>query len=1768
MLSALLLAFAAWFVLAPSAAFAVAPTNTGLPMVSGASEQGGLLSCSDGEWTGNPDMWGFQWTLDGAPIDGEVASTHSIVEPVGGQLRCVVTAFNGDGFATATSAPIAVSAPPVPANSVLPTIVGVVQPTIEVICDPGTWTGGPVFDVQWTADGVPLAGETNTTYTITVAEAVDLRCEVTATNETGTGVATSNPVTVQALEPPVNTLWPSTYGSADQDSLLTCVEGEWTGNPWYDFAWTANGVPIPGQTASTYVIAEPPGTDIACRVTATNDAGNASVSTFPVTVVEVIAPTNATLPTIVGEPVFGQIVTCDGGVWAGSQSGNAYRWLLADGTPIPGQAESAYIIDVPAPTQIRCEVTASNFAGSAVASSGLVTVLPVVPPVNVDPPTTFGSGEVGTDVTCIDGTWDHTPTSAAVQWLADGAPIPGATDYLYNIAVPIGSALRCEITATNSEGDGVAQSAPLTVIALAVPVNDNPPSISGIVDEGSDLTCDVGTWFSSPTSYTFQWRANGAPIAGATGALWTITVSAGTNVTCVVTASNSTPGSGSAESAAVTIVPEGTSTLPQIMSLPVVTGSTTPGSTLDCSTGTWANAPIAYGFQWDADGVPVAGADTPSYVISESPGALITCRVVAMNSSGTAMSPSMPTLVTEVPTLPVNTSVPTVSGSSVIGSTLTCANGTWTGSPDTYTFQWLADGTLLPGESAEDYVIAVAAGVLVTCEVTASNVMGNVAAASSPVTATTPAMPGSTSAPVVSGTTAPGSTLACSTGAWTNSPASFAYRWTANGTTIPGATTSTHVIVEAVGVAIRCEVTAANAAGSTPAWSAARTVTAGPPTNSTLPTISGSTPTGSTLTCATGTWTSSPTSYTYAWSANGTTILGATSATYVTTQAPGALIRCRVTATNTDGSASATSTPTTVTLAAPTNSTLPVASGSTTSGSTLTCSTGSWTSSPTGYTYAWTANGTPIGGATASSYVITQAVGTALRCVVTATNAGGSTSATSSPVSVTLAAPTNSTLPALTGSTIIGSTLTCSNGTWTASPTAYTYAWTANGTPIAGQTTSTYVITDAAGIAVRCVVTATNPTGFASSTSAPITVTPPAPVNSVAPTLGGSAAIGGTATCTTGSWSPTPSSYTYAWDADGTPISGATASTHVIGEAAGVDLTCTVTATNVTGSNSATSVPVTVTLPPPPTNSTPPAVTGVTTLGATLTCATGTWTDSPTSYAYTWTADAVPIGGATAATLVITQAAGVQLACQVTATNAGGSSMPVASAARAVTTVPAPANTVLPTVTGGNIAGATLTCTPGTWTGSPTSFTYAWTADGTTIAGATTSTLFISQPVGTALRCIVTASNVSGPVSATSAALVVVPIPVPANTALPIISGARTVGSTLTCSNGTWNGAPSGYTRTWTADGTTIPGATGTSLVITQALGTQLRCVVVATNAGGSATATSAASTVSVPAPTNTALPTISGSTDSGSTLTCSTGSWTGSPTLSYAWIVNGAVRGGATSSTFTVAEPGGTLVRCDVTATNGGGSVRASAAPITVATASPRSLSATAIPSLRSLSGAATTPYVGGIVRCNPGAWSDASSLTFSYAWTLSGVAVAGATGADLVVPAGSAGKALGCTVAASSGDAGGTASSSSTVVAPWNVMTGTTRAGVGDNLTGTAGNDRILLRAGNDTGRGLAGDDQILGWSGNDTLFGWTGNDQLDGGDGADTIRGGSGNDRILGGTGRDDIQGEAGNDTIDARDTGRAADIVNCGAGRDTALVNRRDIVTQCEVVKRVA
>ena len=181
------------------------------------------------------------------------------------------------------------------------------------------------------------------------------------------------------------------------------------------------------------------------------------------------------------------------------------------------------------------------------------------------------------------------------------------------------------------------------------------------------------------------------------------------------------------------------------------------------------------------------------------------------------------------------------------------------------------------------------------------------------------------------------------------------------------------------------------------------------------------------------------------------------------------------------------------------------------------------------------------------------------------------------------AVPSNTAAPEISGTLDIGQTLTVSNGSWTGSPTGFSYQWqrcssSTSCTDITGETSKTHTVVSADnGNALRAQVTATNADGKATAASAQTDVVG-APVNSLKPVILGDAFVGQELTATHGRWSNSPTSYSYHWlrcDADGTGCSriiGATGRTYGVRTVdAGNSLRVAVTATNANGSNTANS---------------------------------------------------------------------------------------------------------------------------------------------------------------------------------------------------------------------------------------------------------------------------------------------------------------------------------------------------------------------------------------------------------------------------------------------------------------------------------------------------------------------------------------------------------------------------------------------------------------------
>jgi hypothetical protein len=379
------------------------------------------------------------------------------------------------------------------------------------------------------------------------------------------------------------------------------------------------------------------------------------------------------------------------------------------------------------------------------------------------------------------------------------------------------------------------------------PANTSPPTISGTAQEGQTLTASSGTWSGSPPlSYSYQWRrcdkngGNCVDIAGATGQTYALVpADVGATIRVAVTASNDL--SSTAGSAPTTII---AAAPPANTSPPTISGTAQQGQTLSASTGTWSGtAPFTYAYQWrrcDTGGggcADIAGATATTYtLVAADLATTIRVAVTASNAAGSTLASSSQTqVVAPPPAPPTNTSLPTISGTTQDGQTLSGSTGTWSGTPPfTYAYQWRRCDTAgtncvdVTGATGKTYALGPAdVGKTIRVAVTATNRGGSTTATSDPTAVVAAAPPVNTSPPAIAGTAQQGQTLSASTGTWSGTaPFTYAYQWrrcdTGGGgcADIASATTTTYTLVAAdLGTTIRVAVTGSNSAGSSVASS-------------------------------------------------------------------------------------------------------------------------------------------------------------------------------------------------------------------------------------------------------------------------------------------------------------------------------------------------------------------------------------------------------------------------------------------------------------------------------------------------------------------------------------------------------------------------------------------------------------------------------------------------------------------------------------------------------------------------------------------------------------------------------------------------------------------------------------------------------------------------------------------------------------------------------------------------------------------------------------
>ena len=319
------------------------PTNTVRPLVTGSAHDGATLSASPGEWTTDGAVsYGYQWQRCGGTPQNVALGKFAIAsaELSGNEANKAVdgspwTIWNSGDYppqwiAIDLGAPYSVSkirasiaqlpdgitthsfltAGPNPLDEFQPLatfsgftvdqqVLEHAGPLDEIEFVLVETTASPSWvawrEVEALSDCANIRGATGPTYTLTSAEVgATVRAVVTATNSSGSTVASSLPTSTIAPVAPSNLALPAIGGIAQHGEVLSATTGSWRGSApiSYAYRWqrcdkaAENCADIPGETEDVYVVRlADGGSTVRVVVTASNSAGTASAASVPTAVV-------------------------------------------------------------------------------------------------------------------------------------------------------------------------------------------------------------------------------------------------------------------------------------------------------------------------------------------------------------------------------------------------------------------------------------------------------------------------------------------------------------------------------------------------------------------------------------------------------------------------------------------------------------------------------------------------------------------------------------------------------------------------------------------------------------------------------------------------------------------------------------------------------------------------------------------------------------------------------------------------------------------------------------------------------------------------------------------------------------------------------------------------------------------------------------------------------------------------------------------------------------------------------------------------------------------------------------------------------------------------------------------------------------------------------------------------------------------------------------------------------------------------------------------
>jgi len=225
-------------------------------------------------------------------------------------------------------------------DSSVPTITGDPRVGSTLSAVPGEWTTGTEFDYQWLADGAPIAGANATSYDVQPADLGSaITVEMTGGQPGYAPVSQASVPTATVVEGVLETVQPTTTGTARVGKTLTAKPGTWAAGTTLRYQWLADGKAITSATRGNFALtAAQRRHRITVVVTGTRPGYETASAASAATGKVAYGQLSTSKPRISGTARVGKTLRAAAKSWT-TGAKVTYRWY-ASGTKITGATKS------------------------------------------------------------------------------------------------------------------------------------------------------------------------------------------------------------------------------------------------------------------------------------------------------------------------------------------------------------------------------------------------------------------------------------------------------------------------------------------------------------------------------------------------------------------------------------------------------------------------------------------------------------------------------------------------------------------------------------------------------------------------------------------------------------------------------------------------------------------------------------------------------------------------------------------------------------------------------------------------------------------------------------------------------------------------------------------------------------------------------------------------------------------------------------------------------------------------------------------------------------------------------------------------------------------------------------------------------------------------------------------------------------------------------------------------------------------------------------